>query len=222
MKILGINGSPRGERSATLQLITAVLEGAKEKGAEVDVVNLIDLDIRFRNACSACFQEGRCVEEDDFPELYKRIKAADGLVLGSPVYIDQITGQMKLLIDRMADGIQCQALSGKYGCSVSTSGDHAEQAVVTYLNHFLQMLGATPVGGVGVATRKDQNALTRAEEDARELGKTLAEAILTRRRYPEIEAFHQRFQEKFKAVIIGAKPEWPGDYKHWVDQVWIW
>jgi len=222
MKILGINGSPRGERSATLRLIAAVLEGAKGKGAEVDFVNLIDLDIRFRNACSACFQEGRCVEEDDFPELYTKIKAADSLVLGSPVYIDQITGQMKLLIDRMADGIQCQALSGKYGCSVSTSGDHAEQAVVTYLNHFLQMLGATPVGGVGVATRKDQNALTRAEEDARELGKTLAEAILTRRRYPEIEAFHQRFQEKFKAVIIGAKPEWPGDYKHWVDQVWIW
>jgi len=222
MKILGINGSPRGERSATLQLITAVLEGAKEKGAEVDVVNLIDLDIRFRNACSACFQEGRCVEEDDFPELYKRIKAADGLVLGSPVYIDQITGQMKLLIDRMADGIQCQALSGKYGCSVSTSGDHAEQAVVTYLNHFLQMLGATPVGGVGVAIGRDQNALTRAEEDARELGKTLAEAILTQRRYPDIEAFHQRFQEKFKAVITGAKPEWPGDYEHWVDQVWVW
>ncbi|CVK32715.1 flavodoxin family protein [Methanoculleus bourgensis] len=222
MKVLGINGSPRGERSATLRLIAAVLEGAKGKGAEVDFVNLIDLDIRFRNACSACFQEGRCVEEDDFPELYTKIKAADSLVLGSPVYIDQITGQMKLLIDRMADGIQCQALSGKYGCSVSTSGDHAEQAVVTYLNHFLQMLGATPVGGVGVAIGRDQNALTRAEEDARELGKTLAEAILTRRRYPEIEAFHQRFQEKFKAVIIGAKPEWPGDYEHWVDQVWIW
>ncbi|CCJ36106.1 NADPH-dependent FMN reductase [Methanoculleus bourgensis MS2] len=222
MKVLGINGSPRGERSATLQLIAAVLEDAKEKGAEVDVVNLIDLDIRFRNACSACFQEGRCVEEDDFPELYTKIKAADGLVLGSPVYIDLITGQMKLLIDRMADGIQCQALSGKYGCSVSTSGDHAEQAVVTYLNHFLQMLGATPVGGVGVAIGRDQNALTRAEEDARELGKTLAEAILTQRRYPDIEAFHQRFQEKFKAVITGAKPEWPGDYEHWVDQVWVW
>lgn len=222
MKILGINGSPRGERSATLQLIAAVLEGAKEKGAEVDVVNLIDLDIRFRNACSACFQEGRCAEEDDFPKLYAKIKAADGLVLGSPVHIDQITGQMKLFIDRMADGIQCQAFTGKYGCSVSTSGDHAEQAVVGYLNHFLQMLGATPVGGVGVATGKNPDALARAKEDAHELGKTLAEAIRTRRQYPEVEAFHRRFQEKFKAIITGEKPEWPGDYEHWVDQTWVW
>ena len=222
MKIIGINGSPRGERSATLQLIAAVLEGAKEKGAGVDVVNLVDLDIRFRNACSACFQEGRCAEEDDFPKLYAKIKAADGLVLGSPVHIDQITGQMKLFIDRMADGIQCQAFTGKYGCSVSTSGDHAEQAVVGYLNHFLQMLGATPVGGVGVATGKDPDALARAKEDAHELGKTLAEAIRTRRQYPEVEAFHRRFQEKFKAVITGAKPEWPGDYERWVDQTWVW
>ncbi|NLA38731.1 MAG: flavodoxin family protein [Methanomicrobiales archaeon] len=222
MKLLGINGSPRGERSATLQLISAVLDGAKGGGADVDIVNLVDLDIRFRNACSACFQEGRCAEEDDFPALYMKIKAADGLVLGSPVYVDLLTGQMKLLIDRMADGIQCQALSGKYGCSVSTSGDHAEQAVVTYLNHFLQMLGATPVGGVGVAIGKDPGALTRAEEDARSLGKVLAEAIQTGRQYPEIEAFHKRFQEKFGEVIAGERPEWPGNYEHWVDQVWIW
>ncbi|PKL62246.1 MAG: iron-sulfur protein [Methanomicrobiales archaeon HGW-Methanomicrobiales-2] len=222
MKILGINGSPRGERSATLRLIAAALEGAKEGGAEIDLVNLIDLDIKFRNACSACFQEGRCAEEDDFPGLYEKIKAADGLVLGSPVYVDQVTGQMKLLIDRMADGIQCQAFSGKYGCSVSTSGDHAEQEVVRYLNHFLQMLGATPVGSVGVATGKDQNTLARAEEEARELGKTLAEAIRTQRQYPEIEAFHKRFQKKFEAVITGEKPEWPGDYERWVDQAWVW
>ncbi len=222
MKILGINGSPRGERSATLKLITAVLEGAKENGADVDVVNLIDLDIKFKNACSACFQEGKCADDDDFPALYTKIKAADGLVLGSPVYIDQLTGQMKLLIDRMADGIQCQIFTGKYGCSVATSGDHAEQAVVKYLNHFLQMLGATPVGDVGVAIGKDPGALAKAEEDARELGKTLAEAIQTKREYPNIEAFHKRFQEQFKDIIAGEKPEWPGDYDHWVDQAWVW
>lgn len=222
MKIIGINGSPRGERSVTLQLITAVLDGAKEKGAEVDIVNLIDHDLRFRNACSACFQEGRCTEEDDFPELYRKIKAADGIVLGSPVYFDLATGQMKLLIDRMADGIQCQILTGKYGCSVSTSGDHAETAVAAYLNHFLQMLGATPVGNVAVAIAKKPDALSQAKEKSHELGKTLAEAIQTRRQYPDIEAFHKRFQEKFKAVIAGEKPEWPGDYEHWVDQAWIW
>ncbi len=222
MKILGINGSPRSGRGATMRLIEAVLEGAKDNGAEIEAVNLADLDFSFRNACSACFQEGKCVEEDDFPALYEKIKAADGLLLGSPVYFDLVTGQMKMLVDRMSDGIQCQSLSGKYGCSVSTSGDHAEQAVMTFMNHFLQMLGATPVGGVAVAIGKDRNRLVSAERDSYELGKTLAEAIRIKRPFPEIDAFHQRFQEKFKAVITGAKPAWPGDYEHWVDQAWIW
>ncbi len=222
MKILGINGSPRGVKSATMRLIKAVLEGAREEGAEVEAVNLVDLDFKFRNACSACFQEGKCAEDDDFPKLYEKIKASDGLVLGSPVYFDLVSGQMKMLIDRMADGIQCQSLYGKYGCSIATSGDHAEQAVVTFMNHFLQMLGATPVGVVAVAIGKDRDKLIAAEKDAYELGKTLAEVIRTKRPFPEIDAFHQRYQDKFKAVITGKKPDWPGDYKHWVDQAWVW
>ncbi len=222
MKILGINGSPRGERGATMRLIAAVLDGARMAGAETEVVHLADLDFRFRNACSICFQEGRCAEEDDFPSFYEKMKEADGLILGSPVYFDLVSGQMKMLIDRMADGIQCQSLTGKYGCSVSTSGDHAEQAVVTYLTHVLQMLGATPVGGVGLVVGRDPGALAGGEKDAFELGKTLAEAISTRRSFPEMEAFHRRYQEKFRAVITGAKPPMPGDYEHWVDQAWVW
>ncbi len=222
MKVLGINGSPRSGRGATMRLVTAVLEGCKDGGAETEAVQLADLDFHYKNACSVCFQEGRCVEEDDFPALYQKIKAADGLVLGSPVYFDLVTGQMKMLIDRMSDGIQCQSLSGKYGCSVATSGDHAEQAVATFMNHFLQMLGATPVGNVAVAIGRDPGKLVTAEKDAYELGKSLSEAIRTKRAYPEIEAFHQRFQEKFKPVITGAKPAWPGSYDQWVDQAWVW
>jgi multimeric flavodoxin WrbA len=222
MKILAINGSPRGGRSDTFLLLRAVLGGIKESGAVVEVVHLVDLNFRFRNACSACFQEGKCAEEDDFPKLYEKIKEADGLILGSPVYFDSVTGQMKMFIDRMADGIQCQSLSGKYGCSVSTSGDHAEMEVVDYLNHFLQMLGATPVGGVGVAIGRDKDRLAAAEKDASELGKALADAIRTKRRFPEIETFHQRFHDKFRAVITGARPARQNDYEQWVDQMWVW
>lgn len=59
--------------------------------------------------------------------------ALDGLVLGSPVYIDLISGQRKFLIDRMADGILRQALAGKYG-----------RAVAEFLNHVFKILGPPP------------------------------------------------------------------------------
>ena len=222
MLILGINGSPRGERGATMRLVRAVLAGAKEGGAEVEALNLVDHDLRFRNACSTCHTDGDCAFEDDFPAVYGRIRAADGIVLGSPVYIDLVSGQMKLLIDRMADGIQCQSLAGKYGCAVATSGDHAEKEVATYLNHVLKMFGATPVGELAVAAGKDGAAIASAEGRAVELGRTLADAVATKRPYPEIDAFHRRYQEKFAEVITGPAPERPPDYDAWVDRTWRW
>lgn len=222
MFVLGINGSPRGEQGSTMRLVRAVLEGAKEHGAEVDAVNLVDYDLKFKNACSICFTDGDCAFADDFPEVYGKIRAADGIVLGSPVYFDLVSSQMKLLIDRMADGIQCQSLAGKYGCAVATSGDHAEAAVVTYLNHFLKMLGATPVGELGVATGKDETAIASARDRALDLGRTLADAVATKRPYPELDQFHQRYQEKFAEIINAPKSERPPDYDHWVNLAWRW
>ena len=222
MLILGINGSPRGERGATMRLVRAVLDGAKEGGAEVEALSLVDYDLRFRNACNVCFPGGACAFEDDLPAVYGRILAADGLVLGSPVYIDLVSGQMKLLIDRMADGIQCPSLAGQYGCAVATSGDHAEDAVAKYLTHFLKMLGATPVGELGVAIGTDSAAIASAEGRATELGRTLADAVATKRSYPELDQFHRRYQEKFAEIIDGPPPERPPDYDSWVDRTWRW
>ena len=47
---------------------------------------------------------------------------ADGIVLGSPNYINQVTAQLKTVLDRMADSIHCQSFAGKYGCGVCTAG----------------------------------------------------------------------------------------------------
>ena len=164
-----------------MRLVRAVLGGAKEGGAEIEALNLVDYDLRFKNACIVCFPGGDCAFTDDFAEMYGRIRAADGLVLDSPVSIDLVSGQMKIPIDLMADGIRCQSLAGKYGCAVATSGDHAEKEVATYLNHVLKMFGATPVGEVAVAAGKDGAAIGAAEGRVAELGRTLADAVATKR-----------------------------------------
>ena len=180
-------------------------------------MNLVDYDLRFGNACGTCRADGDCAFEDDVPAVYARLRAADGLVLGSPVYIDLVSGQMKLLVDRMADGIQCQSLAGRYGCAVATSGDHAGDAVATYLNHSLKMLGATPVGELAVAAGKGGPALGAAE-----LGRTLADAVATKRPDPGIDAFHRRYEEKFADVVAGPRPERPPDHDARVDRTWRW
>lgn len=100
IKVLGLVGSPKVDGN-TSRLVNAVLEGAAEKGAETVVYNLASLDIKGCDACYRCQEHGCCVIDDDMQKLYREIQAADVLVLGSPVYMWQMTAQTKLLIDRM-------------------------------------------------------------------------------------------------------------------------
>ena len=214
MKILGINASPRGSRSETLRLVKAVLEGAKDSGAETELVDLCKLDIEYCNACGTCFAKGECIYDDDFVELYRKILDGDGLVLGSPNYFHTVTAQMKTMLDRMADTTHCQLLAGKYGCSVATSGGPAFDEVTDYLNRILIGLGANSVGKVGASPRfPDQ--MEAAERQAFALGQELVKAIQTKKVYPDQEAVHQEMREHFKALVEMNKDFWTHEYEHW-------
>src|SRR5208337_3670413 len=101
MKILAIHGSPRTIRSNTRRLAGFVLEGAADTGAEAEVIDLAEYRIIPCTACEACTLNGICVNDDDVPALVARMNEADAIVFGSPVYIDNITGQMKVFFDRL-------------------------------------------------------------------------------------------------------------------------
>ena len=100
MKIIGFNGSPRKEGS-TAWAINKILEGAKEKGAEIRVWHSGDLDIKPCKGCLGCVQGGGCVQNDDMRQLYDELKEADALVLGSPIYMGQMSAQAKIFTDRL-------------------------------------------------------------------------------------------------------------------------
>ncbi len=85
----------------TAKLVNAILDGAAEKGAEKVIYNLTSLNIKGCDACFRCQESGCCAIDDDMQELYHEIQTADTIVLGSPVYMWQMTAQTKLLIDRL-------------------------------------------------------------------------------------------------------------------------
>lgn len=100
MKVLGLIGSPRMDGNTT-KLVNAILEGAAENGAETKVYNLSKMDINPCKGCMTCKIEGKCVIDDDMQQLYDEIQAADAVVLGSPLYMWEVTAQTKLFIDRL-------------------------------------------------------------------------------------------------------------------------
>jgi len=100
MKIIGFIASPRKEGN-TAWVINKILEGAREQGAETRAWSFSDLDINPCKGCLACVQGDRCVIADDMPKIYDALEQADALVLGSPVYMGQMSAQAKIFTDRL-------------------------------------------------------------------------------------------------------------------------
>jgi multimeric flavodoxin WrbA len=221
MKILGINASPRGDASNTGKLVEAVLEGAREAGADVEFVDLCALDIDYCDACGACYATGECPHIDDMADMLDRIAGADGIVLGSPNYINSVTAQMKTFFDRLADSIHCQLLRGKYGCSVCTAGGSRADEVTTYMNETLFLMGATIVGGLGELMMGQPRVPDDTVAEAKQLGGILAEAIRTKMTDPEQETAHEAMREHFRQLVISRKDEWTHDYEHWSGMGWL-
>jgi multimeric flavodoxin WrbA len=221
MKIIAINGSPRTIRSTTRRLAEFVLDGAAEAGAETEMIDLCDLRVTPCTACEGCSFNGICVFDDDVPALVERMKEADGIVFASPVHIDNVSGQMKILFDRLADAIHYQVLAGKYGCSVATTHTSGGDEVVAYQNHVLNYLAVVSAGGLNIATGGEAEAVDVREADARALGRNLADAIAKGFSDPKQEAEIAGNREFFKDLVIENRDLRTEEYERWVKLGWI-
>ena len=94
MKVVAIIGSPR--RNGNTELLAAhALKAMAEEGIETELVPLAGLDIRGCTACMACSREEDCTIQDDLWPVYEKMKAADGIILASPVYYGSCTALLK-------------------------------------------------------------------------------------------------------------------------------
>lgn len=103
MKILAINGSPRGEKGNTEVILKPFLKGCEEAGAETEIVYLKDKNIKHCSGCFTCWTKtpGKCIHKDDMEELLQKILESDIIVYATPLYYFTVTGIMKDFMDRM-------------------------------------------------------------------------------------------------------------------------
>ena len=105
MKALAINGSPRKDWN-TATLLRKALEGAASIGSETQLFHLCDLNFKGCCSCFACKRKtsnvnGLCVMKDDLTQILKNVLSSDILILGSPIYLGSITGEVKSFIERL-------------------------------------------------------------------------------------------------------------------------
>lgn len=100
MKVLILNGSPneKGNTALALAEMEKIFAG---QGIEVETVRLGHMDIRGCTGCRSCVKNGKCVFDDIVNQLAAKLQAADGLVLGSPVYYAAANSTLTACLDRL-------------------------------------------------------------------------------------------------------------------------
>ncbi len=100
MKVLLINGSPKakGNTALALEEMAGILQ---QEGIETETVHVGNRDIRGCVGCGGCARAGRCVFDDAVNEIAPKFEAADGLVVGSPVYYAGPNATVTALLDRL-------------------------------------------------------------------------------------------------------------------------
>ncbi len=218
MKLLGISASPRKNKSNTFLLLNEVLSGAEKEGAQTEVVHLCNLKIGFCQHCESCHKNLMvCPIKDDAHLLLNKMLESDGIIFASPVYIDNITGYLKTLLDRSTHFIHCQRLLGKYVGAVATAGGGPQQMVLDYIHHYSSVCGAQYVGGVsGVAPLAEE-----IKKKASDLGRDLAQAMRKKTEFPhEMEEILSR-RNYFRRIIEIHKEEWSAEYDYWKEKGWL-
>lgn len=122
MKTVAICGSPR-ENGNTEYFLKLVLTELSLQGIETELISLRDKTIHHCRGCYQCLSAGHCVIQDDFANIFDKMKEADGILLGSPVYVARPTSLLSALLERATFSGRAagQVLAGKVGGPVTVA-----------------------------------------------------------------------------------------------------
>lgn len=133
--IIAINGSPRKNYN-TAALLKEALRGAADAGAETELIHLSDLNFRGCMSCFGCKRlgndpdNGKCRWKDDLSPVLDKIEKADALIIGSPIYIFDVTGPVRCFLERLLfprisyDGANAPKRSEKINCGFIFTQNH--------------------------------------------------------------------------------------------------
>jgi multimeric flavodoxin WrbA len=183
MKIVAVLGSPRPQGNSST-LARAFLQAAAARGAEVTEYLLNQLAYQGCQGCMACkTKRDTCILEDDLAPVLNAVKEADLLVLASPVYFGDLSGQMKCFFDRTYSYINpdfsTRVPPGKKAVMVlvQANPDPAQFAdIFPRYERWLKLYGCDPIHllrAVGVREPGDIASQTAALEAAAALAREL-------------------------------------------------
>ena len=140
MKVLAINSSARKDGNTAI-LIKRVFEELNKEGIETEMIQLAGQVIEPCKACWACGGQQNCVHrKDHFQEIFDKMKEADGIILGSPVYTANLSANMQAFLERASVVTDMNRDAGlfrhKVGAAVTAARRGGAVNALDAMNHF--------------------------------------------------------------------------------------
>jgi multimeric flavodoxin WrbA len=226
MKILACNGSYRinGNSARVLSLVEDRIRHEADRTDEpldFETVNLGHQNIQPCRGCRVCFDQGEehCPLKDDLLSIKAKMKAADAVILISPVYVDDVSGITKNWIDRLAHVCHRPEFYGKYAYLLSTTGASSTSHTLGTMNA-LMYWGFNIIGRAGFKT----GALTKRDEINARYGakiERIAQTIFKATRQKAAPSFFSFMV--FKIQQKGWRKVNPNsiDYQYWQNNGWL-
>ncbi len=198
MKILVLNGSPKRERSDTMCITRAFLDGMNEAAPqEVQTINVVDRHIEYCTGCFACMRNGgTCIHGDDMRAILEEILSSDLLIWSFPLYCYGMPAPLKALLDRTLplSSMAMQKVGDRYehvgqadfshlrylmicGCGFPNSKHNFEPAVAQFKlcfpgNHTIITVPESPMFNAPEAAVVTEPRLTRVKQAGRQFAET--------------------------------------------------
>ncbi|MDH4265485.1 MAG: flavodoxin family protein [Deltaproteobacteria bacterium] len=167
MKVVAFNGSPRKDGNTSI-LIKHVFNELEKQGINTELVQLSEKELRGCIACYKCDEnkDRHCaVKSDAANEYIEKMLGADGIILGSPVYFNDVTPEMKALIDRTGyvSRSNGRMFRNKVGAAIAAVRRAGAVHTLDTMNHFF-LSGEMIIVGRSIGVGREKGEVEKDEE----------------------------------------------------------
>ena len=223
MKILVLNGSPKREKSDTMHITRAFLEGMQEAAPqEIHMIDVIDRHIKYCTGCFVCkMNGGTCIHDDDMRAILDEILESDLLLFSFPLYCYGMPAPLKALLDRTMplSSLTMQKVGDRYahvgqadfshlkylmicGCGFPNSKHNFEPAIAQFKlcfpgNHTILTIPESPMFNAREAAIATEPRLALVQQAGKQYAQTgrINEALLAEIGSPMIP------EEQYAAIV---------------------
>ncbi|TYC01605.1 MAG: flavodoxin family protein [Kosmotoga sp.] len=160
-KVVAVNSSRK--KCNTYRALKSMKPIFDSEGIEYEIINLHDYKINYCKGCETCILEDYCPIDDDVDKINEKLIRANGIILSTPVYIENLSGILKTFIDRNCKWYHRSDLLKKpYLCLATTNGSGLKNTL-NYLDLVATRWGMVPCGKIGRKIKDHKIPVNRKE-----------------------------------------------------------